>query len=62
MAILWGLSILDFQRHAVDELAEHPIGCYRAQCGHLADEVVSLSPDAFGDRCAECTGMLAAAR
>lgn len=26
MAIKWGLSVLDWHRHAVDQLASHPIG------------------------------------
>jgi hypothetical protein len=40
--IKWGLSPLDWRNHAVDEWADHPIGVYRAQCGHLLMIVTAL--------------------
>lgn len=34
MTILWELSILDCQHHAIEPYADHPNGVYIAQCGH----------------------------
>lgn len=35
----WGRSILNWRTHLVDPLGEHPIGCYRAACGHTLPAV-----------------------
>jgi hypothetical protein len=50
----WGLSILDWQAHAIDPLGDHPIGVYRAQCGHLLMMVTELCEHPPARVCAEC--------
>jgi hypothetical protein len=50
----WGLSILDFQAHAIDPLADHPVGVYRARCGHLLMAVTELCEQPPGRVCPEC--------
>lgn len=47
----WGLSILDWQAHAIDPFGDHPIG---ARCGHLLMVVTELSEHPAGRICAEC--------
>ncbi len=59
-AMKWGLSPLDWRRHAVDEWADHPIGVYKAQCGHLLLMVTELNTEPAGSRCAACIGVLLA--
>jgi hypothetical protein len=54
-AIKWGLSPLDWRRHAVDERRDHPIGVYVAQCGHLLLMVTPLLSEPAGSRCEACT-------
>jgi hypothetical protein len=54
--IKWGLSPLDWRRHAVDERRDHPIGVYVAQCGHLLLMVTPLLSEPAGSRCEACTG------
>lgn len=49
----WGLSILNFQAHAIDPLADHPVGVYRARCGHLLMVVTELCEQPPGRVCAE---------
>ncbi len=29
-----GLSVLDWHSHAMDERGDHPIGVFKAECGH----------------------------
>ncbi|MCA1703840.1 MAG: hypothetical protein LC808_11480 [Actinobacteria bacterium] len=36
MAIRWGLSVLDWHSHAIDERRYHPVGVYKAECGREA--------------------------
>ncbi|MGH3692637.1 MAG: hypothetical protein ACRDRX_01295 [Pseudonocardiaceae bacterium] len=55
--IKWGLSVLDFRRHAVDECAEHPIGVYKAQCGHLLMMVTPLLAAPVSSRCEVCAAV-----
>jgi hypothetical protein len=50
----WGLSVLDWQAHAVDPAADHPIGVYRARCGHLLMVVTELHERPPGAVCAAC--------
>jgi hypothetical protein len=38
----WGLSVLDWQSHAIEEHGDHPIGVLIAQCGHRLMIVTSL--------------------
>jgi hypothetical protein len=52
--VKWGLSPLDWRSHAVDEWADHPIGVYRAQCGHLLMMVTALLKMPYGKRCEAC--------
>jgi hypothetical protein len=54
MTIKWGLSILDWRHHAIDELAHHPIGVFKAQCGHQLMTVTPLREHPPGKVCAEC--------
>jgi hypothetical protein len=56
MSIKWALSVLDFQHHAIDERAYHPIGVYRAQCEHLLMMIVQLHDEPYGKTCAACAG------
>ncbi|MGH3672734.1 MAG: hypothetical protein ACRDSH_19235 [Pseudonocardiaceae bacterium] len=32
--IKWGLSVVDFHSHAIEDHGNHPSGVYLAQCGH----------------------------
>jgi hypothetical protein len=52
--IKWGLSPLDWRNHAVDEWADHPIGVYRAHCGHLLMMVTTLLEMPYGKLCEAC--------
>jgi hypothetical protein len=52
-AIRWGRSLLDLRFHAVDELADHPSGCYRSECGHVLLAVTVLHTEPIGDRICE---------
>ena len=38
----WGLSVLDWRSHAINELGEHPIGVLKAECEHLLMTVTTL--------------------
>lgn len=50
----WGLSVLDWQSHAIDERHYHPVGVFRAECGHLLMMVVTLDDHPNGKRCEAC--------
>jgi hypothetical protein len=54
MAIRWGLSILDWRSHAVDERRYHPVGVFKAECGHLLMMVVQLHEQPSGKPCETC--------
>ena len=54
MTVRWGLSVLDWTHHAIDERADHPNGCYRASCGHLLIFVVPLEDAPYGKTCEDC--------
>ena len=56
MAIRWGLSILDWRSHAINERGDHPIGVFRAQRGHLLMMVTTLHEEPFGKACEACAG------
>ncbi len=47
----WGLSVLDWRSHAVDERAEHPIGVLKAECGHLLMMATALHEKPDGAPC-----------
>lgn len=51
----WGISVLDWQAHAVDPFATHPSGVYRAVCGHTLMQVTQLQDQPGGRVCAGCT-------
>lgn len=53
-AVRWGRSVLDWHCHAVDELAEHSGGVYRAQCGHVLLAVTPLRVVPAGWVCDGC--------
>jgi hypothetical protein len=55
--IRWGLSTLDWRWHAVSELADHPTGVYKAQCGALLLMVTSLVEEPAGSPCEACSGI-----
>lgn len=52
--IKWGLSVLDWRSHAIDEYADHSIGVYKAECGHLLMRVVELHEEPNGRPCEAC--------
>ena len=54
MAIRWGLSILDCRSHAINVRVDHPIGVYRAQCGHVLVMVTELFDRPNGALCLMC--------
>lgn len=54
MTIRWGLSILDWRSHAIDERRYHPVGVFKAECGHLLMMVVQLYEQPGGKPCETC--------
>jgi hypothetical protein len=56
MIIRWGLSILDWRSHAIDERRYHPVGVFKAECGHLLMMVVQLHDEPYGKACEACAG------
>jgi hypothetical protein len=52
----WGLSVLDWHHHAVDDRADHPVGVYKALCGHLLMMVTPLHTELYGRPCEACAG------
>ncbi|MGH4008292.1 MAG: hypothetical protein ACRDTH_09110 [Pseudonocardiaceae bacterium] len=57
--VKWGLSVLDFHRHAIDDRKRHPSGCYKAECGHLLMMVTSLHEEPYGRLCGACAAIQA---
>lgn len=53
----WGLSILDFHHHAIDERGDHPTGVYKAECGHLLLMVTPLHEEPYGRLCGACAAI-----
>lgn len=53
----WGLSVLDWHSHAIDDLADHPLGVYKAECGHLLMMVVTLHDRPGGSPCEACAAL-----
>jgi hypothetical protein len=60
MAIRWGLSVLDWCSHAIDERRDHPVG--KAECGHLLMMVVQLHEQPSGRPCEACARNSSSAR
>ncbi|MGH3775729.1 MAG: hypothetical protein ACRDRR_08325 [Pseudonocardiaceae bacterium] len=55
MTIKWGLSVVDWCNHAIDDRADHPTGIYRARCGHRLMMITPLQDDKpLGSRCEVC--------
>jgi hypothetical protein len=50
----WGLSVLDWHSHAIDERGDHPIGVFKAECGHLLMVVTTLHDEPPGRICMSC--------
>ena len=57
MTIRWGLSILDWRSHAIDERRYHPVGVFKAECGHLLMMVVQLHEQPSGKPCEACAAV-----
>lgn len=58
MNIRWGLSVLDWRSHAIDEHRRcHPVGVYEAECGHLLMKVTVLRDELPGAPCPECAAL-----
>jgi hypothetical protein len=52
----WGLSVLDWHSHAIDERGDHPIGVLEGECGHLLMMVTTLHEEPYGRACEACAG------
>lgn len=50
MSIKWGLSVLDWRDHAINESQDHPIGVLKAECGHLLMLVTPLRETSCGTK------------
>ncbi len=50
----WALSVQDWHSHAIDERRDHPIGVFRAECGHRLAIVVELHDEPHGQFCEAC--------
>jgi hypothetical protein len=48
LSIKWGLSVLDWRDHAINESQDHPIGVFKAECGHLLMLVTALRETSAG--------------
>ncbi len=57
MAIKWGLSVLDWRDHAIDECRDHPVGVFKAECGHLLMMVTTLRAAPSGTPCEACAAV-----
>lgn len=53
-AIKWSRSLLDSRFHAIDEMADHIKGAYRAECGHMLLAVTVLLDAPIGAGCEVC--------
>lgn len=55
MTVRWGLSILDWQRHAIDDRRHHPTGVYKAECSHTLMMATPLEDEPYGRLCELCS-------
>lgn len=53
-AVKWGLSVLDWHHHAINDRAVHPIGVFKAECGHNLMMITELRDEAYGRLCPVC--------
>jgi hypothetical protein len=56
-AVRWGLSVLDWRSHAINEVGEYPIGVLKAECGHLLMMVTTLHEKPSGVPCEACAAL-----
>jgi hypothetical protein len=56
-AMKWGLSVLDWRSHAINEHAAHPLGVLKAECGHLLMMVTTLYEKPSGVPCQACAAL-----
>jgi hypothetical protein len=54
VVVKWGLSVLDWRSHAINEHAEHPTGVLKAECGHLLMTVTTLRETPYTAPCEAC--------
>jgi hypothetical protein len=59
MSIKWGLSVLDWRDHAINDHHDHPTGVYKAQCGHSLMTVTPLRDTSCGTQCQACADAIA---
>lgn len=52
----WELSVLDWRSHAIDERRYHPVGVFKAECGHLLMMAVTLHERPNGKPYEACAG------
>jgi len=50
----WALCPLDWQAHAIDTGADHPLGVWIARCGHCLSGGTPLYDAPQGHRCPSC--------
>jgi hypothetical protein len=50
----WGISVLDWHTHAIDEHGNHPIGVYVARGGHRLMMVTALHESPPSRICLSC--------
>ncbi len=53
----WGLSVLDWRSHAIDECRDHPLGVLKAECGHRLMMVTTLYDRPYGAPCEACAAL-----
>jgi hypothetical protein len=53
-AIKWSRTLLDSRFHAIDGVADHIKGAYRAECGHMLLAVTVLLDAPIGAGCDVC--------
>jgi hypothetical protein len=51
----WALCPLNWQAHAIDPFADHPLGLWIARCGHQLSGGTPLSDHPQGQPCSSCT-------
>jgi hypothetical protein len=56
MSIKWGLSVLDWRDHAINN---RPTGVYKAQCSHSLVMLTPLRDTSCGTQCQACTDAIA---
>lgn len=57
MSVQWGFSVLDLSRHAINNQRNHPLGVFKADCGHLLPIVAPMTDEPYGRLCQECVNL-----